>query len=143
MRAPSELVACVAGRDIEAMFYTGRPAYGAVGFANGANDPGEQKTATRREFASDLASVVTTNPNLKVFAFLTNVHFTMGEQDAMKQETKAAKIERCDVLDRKRLRIASDSPAEFFIRFRDFGILLSEAEQASFLSRYVLKSRTS
>lgn len=118
------------------MFDTVRPAYGAVGFANGANDSAEQKAAIRRKFTSDLASAVTANPSLKVFAFLTNAHFTMGEQDAMKREAKAARIEHCDVLDRERLRIELDSPAGFFIRFQYLGIPLSEAEQASFLSRY-------
>lgn len=124
------------GRDIEALHGDSRLAFGAVGFANGANDSDEQKTRIRKKFSTDLAAAVSANPEVKVFAFLTNVHFTMGEQSQMKKEAIAAGLEHCDVLDRERLRIELDSPSGFFIRFQHLGIPLSEAEQASFLSRY-------
>src|SRR3954469_7452587 len=71
------------GRDIEATFQGNREAFGAVGFANGANDSDEQKKQIRNKFKDDLASALGANPELKVFAFLTNLHFTMGEQDTM------------------------------------------------------------
>jgi hypothetical protein len=124
------------GRDIEATYEGGREAYGAVGFANGANDSDEQKKQIRKKFSDDLRSALRANPQLKAFAFLTNLHFTMGEQDAMKKEAKKAGIEHCDVLDRERIRIELDSPSGFFIRFQYLSVPLSEAEQASFLSRY-------
>ena len=124
------------GRDIEAVFDNVRPVYGAVGFANGANDSDEQKKQIRKKFLSDLASAITANPEVKVFVFLTNVHLTMGEQDEMKQEGKKTGIEHCDILDRERLRIELDSPGGFFVRFQYLSIPLSEAEQASFLSKY-------
>jgi hypothetical protein len=79
---------------------------------------------------------VNAKSDLKVFAFLTNVHFTMGEQSEMKEEARKAGIGHCDILDRERLRIELDSPAGFFIRFQHLAIPLSEAEQASFLARY-------
>lgn len=124
------------GRDIEAMFDGGRLAYGAVGFQNSANDSDEQKKKIRTKFSSDLSSALAAKPDLKVFAFLTNLHFTMGEQSEMKDEAHQRGIEHCDILDRERLRIELDSPSGFFIRFQYLSIPLSEAEQASFLARY-------
>ena len=124
------------GRDIEAVFDGDRIAYGAVGFHNGANDSNEQKKKLRAKFSNDLASALAAKPDLKVFAFLTNLHFTMGEQSEMKEEARQSGIEQCDILDRERLRIELDSPGGFFIRFQYLGIPLSEAEQASFLAHY-------
>ena len=123
------------GRDIEATFENNREAYGAVGFANSANDSEEQKKQIRKKFKDDLASALNANPQLKAFAFLTNLHFTMGEQDAMKQEAKKAGIEHCEILDRERIRIELDSPSGFFIRFQYLSIPLSDTEQASFLAK--------
>jgi hypothetical protein len=124
------------GRDIEAVFDEERLAYGAVGFHNGANDSDEQKKRIRSKFSSDLASAIAARPDLKVFVFLTNLHFAMNEQSQMKEEARQKGIEHSDVLDRERLRIELDSPAGFFIRFQYLGISLSEGEQASFLARY-------
>ncbi|WP_271299652.1 hypothetical protein [Sphingomonas sp. CV7422] len=124
------------GRDIEAHFGGALKTFGAVGFANSANDSDEQKKKIRRKFKDDLKSAMAAEPAPKAFVFLTNVHFTMGEQDEMKKEASNAGIEHCDILDRERLRIELDSPSGFFIRFQYLGIPLSEAEQASFLSRY-------
>lgn len=124
------------GRDIEAVYDGNRVAYGAVGFQNGANDADEQKKRIRAKFTSDLASALAAKADLQGFAFLTNLHFTMGEQSEMKEEARRCGIEHCDIFDRERLRIELDSPAGFFIRFQYLGIPLSEAEQASFLARY-------
>lgn len=124
------------GRDIEAVMDGDRTAYGAAGFANSANDSSEQKDIIRAKFRSDLSSALKAKSDLKVFVFFTNLHFTIGEQSAMRGEAKKAGIEHCDVLDRERLRIELDSPAGFFIRFQYLGIPLSPEEQASFLSRY-------
>ena len=124
------------GRDLEAVFDGERIAYGAVGFHNGANDSDEQKKQIRSKFSSDLKSALAAKSDLKVFAFLTNLHFTMGEQSEMREEVLKAGIERCDILDRERLRIELDSPAGFFVRFQYLNIPLSEAEQASFLAHY-------
>lgn len=124
------------GRDIEALLDGDRTAYGAVGFANGANDSSEQKAQIRSKFRDDLASAVKARASLEAFVFFTNLHFTMGEQASMKAEAKDAGVAHCDVLDRERLRIELDSPAGFFIRFQHLGIPLSPGEQASFLSRY-------
>jgi hypothetical protein len=124
------------GRDIEAVFDGERVAYGAVGFQNGANDSNEQKKQIRTKFSCDLKLALAAKPDLKVFAFLTNLHFTIGEHDQMKEEARTAGIEHCDILDRERLRIDLDSPAGFFVRFQHLGLPLTEAEQASFLAHY-------
>jgi hypothetical protein len=124
------------GRDIEALFDGDRVAYGAVGFQNGANDSEEQKRTIRAKFTSDLTSALRAKPDLEVFLFLTNLHFTMGEQSEMAGEARKSGIKHCDILDRERLRIELDSPSGFFIRFQHLAIPLSEAEQASFLARY-------
>lgn len=124
------------GRDIEATYDNSREAYGAVGFTNSANDSDEQKKQIRKKFKEDLTSALAANPQLKVFVFLTNLHFTMSEQNAMKKEAKERGIEHCDVLARERIRIELDSPNGFFIRFQYLSIPLSESEQASFLSKY-------
>ena len=99
------------GRDIEAIFDGDRVAYGAVGFHNSANDFNEQKKSIRAKFSTDLAAALSAKPDLKVFAFLTNLRFTMGELSEMKDEARRSGIEHCDILDRERLRIELDSPA--------------------------------
>ena len=124
------------GRDIEAVLDGNRTAYGAVGFANGANDSAEQRAQIRTKFRDDLSSALKAKADLSGFVFFTNLHFTMGEQASMKAEAKDAGVAHCDVLDRERLRIELDSPAGFFIRFQYLDIPLSPGEQASFLSRY-------
>jgi hypothetical protein len=124
------------GRDIEAVFDGDRIAYGGVGFHNSANDSNEQKREIRKKFSSDLKSALSANPDLKVFAFFTNLHFTMGEQLKMKSKALQSGIEHCEILDRERLRIELDSPSGFFIRFQYLEIPMSAAEQASFLAKY-------
>jgi hypothetical protein len=124
------------GRDIEAILDTARIAYGAVGFHNGANDSAEQKKQIRKKFSADLRSALRAGAELKAFVFFTNLHFTVGEQDKMKEKARQAGLDQCEIYDRERIRIELDSPAGFFIRFQYLGIPLSEAEQASFLARY-------
>lgn len=124
------------GRDIEAIHDGKCVAYAAVGFHNGANDANDQKKEIKKKFSADLGVALEAKPDLKVFAFFTNVRFTMGEQFEMKEEARRAGIEHCDVFDRERLRIELDSPSGFFVRFQYLSIPLSEAEQASFLARY-------
>jgi hypothetical protein len=104
--------------------------------SGGPDASNEQKKQIRTKFSCDLKSALTAKPDLKVFAFLTNLHFTIGEHDQMKEEARTAGIEHCDILDRERLRIDLDSPAGFFLRFQYLGIPLSPAEQASFLAHY-------
>ena len=124
------------GRDIEFRLSDQTAVYGAVGFVNGANDSYEQLKAIKKKFGDDLISARAAKPDLTAFVFLTNVRLPMGEQSEMKRHAHGLGIGHCDILDRERLRIELDSPAGFFIRFQYLGIALSEAEQASFLSKY-------
>lgn len=124
------------GRDIECRLRGETVAYGAVGFLNGANDSDEQRKKIRQKFTHDLASAKAAKLDLRAFVFLTNVRLPQGEQTEMKRQAQGQGVTHCDILDRERLRIELDSPAGFFIRFQYLGIPLSEAEQASFLSRY-------
>ncbi len=124
------------GRDIEAIYDGERIAYGAVGFQNSANDSDAQKKVIKTKFSKDLASALKAKPDLSVFCFVTNLHFTAGEKDDLKQRAQKLGIKHCDIIDRERLRIELDSPPGFFIRFQYLGLSLSEAEQASFLARY-------
>ena len=131
-------------RDIDAVFDGQFVAYGAVGFANGANNSKEQKKTIRKKFSDDLASALNTKPDLKIFAFLTNLHFTMGEQTQMKKEARKRGIEHCDVLERERLRIALDLPSGFFIRFQYLDIPLSRlSRQASSHNTAIVSRRSS
>jgi hypothetical protein len=124
------------GRDIEAVLDSNTITYGAVGFQNSANDADEQKRRIRAKFQSDLNSALAAKPDLKAFVFLTNLHFTMGEQSGMKDEARIKGVTHCEIVDRERLRIELDAPGGFFIRFQYLAIPLSEAEQASFLAQY-------
>ncbi len=124
------------GRDIECRINAETTAYGAVGFLNGANDSDKQLKRIRQKFADDLSSAKAAKVDLTAFVFLTNLHLSQGDQTEMKRQARGVGITHCDILDRERLRIELDSPGGFFIRFQHLGIPLSEAEQASFLSRY-------
>lgn len=124
------------GRDIEAQFENRCTCFGAVGFANGANDSEDQKKKLKKKFDDDLTSALKANSDLEAFVFLTNVCFTIGEQEEMRLAAKAKGVSHCEIFDRERLRIELDSPSGFFIRFQFLNIPLSEAEQASFLARY-------
>lgn len=124
------------GRDIEAIFRSEQKAFGAVGFANGANDSSEQKRRIRKKFKGDLAAAYRTENKPGIFVFVTNLNFTIGEKDQLISEAKKIGADACEIIDRERLRIELDAPSGFFIRFQYLSIPLSEAEQASFLSQY-------
>lgn len=124
------------GRDIEATYNGSEIAFGAVGFANGANDSDKQKRTIKDKFRADLEAALSAKPDLKVFVFMTNIHLTVKEIDNLKSEARKSNVLHCDILDRERLRIELDSPSGFFIRFQFLDIPLSPAEQASFLSKY-------
>jgi hypothetical protein len=124
------------GRDLEAVYREAQIAYGAVGFVNQANDSSEQKKNIREKFISDLKSALSSNNELNVFVFFTNINLTIGEKDALINIARASNINHCEILDRERIRISLDSPDGFSIRFQYLNIPLSEAEQASFFAQW-------
>lgn len=124
------------GRDIEAVYRGDQVTFGAVGFVNQANDSDKQKKIIKAKFSSDLSSALSSNAKLSAFVFFTNINFTIGEKESLKNEAKKSNILFCDILDRERLRISLDSPDGFSIRFQYLNISLSEEEQASFFARW-------
>lgn len=124
------------GRDIEALFRGIELAYGAVGFVNQAADIEEKKRTIRSKFGDDLNSAWGANPRPSVFVFFTNVNFTAGEKSELVEQAHRVGFSACEILDRERLRIALDSPDGFAARFQFLSISMSEAEQASFFSKW-------
>jgi len=109
---------------------------GAVGFVNQANDSDEQANRTKRKFLDDLDSALAADPGLEVFIFFTNINLTIGTKDELKGKAARRGIKYCDILDRERIRIDLDGVDGFATRFQYLNIPLSEAEQASFFSRW-------
>ncbi|MHC1701891.1 MAG: hypothetical protein AB9900_13125 [Humidesulfovibrio sp.] len=124
------------GRDIEATFRGDQRAYGAVGFANQADDTDEKKKRISGKFRADLQSALDAEPTPSAFVFLTNINLTIGEKDDLSTEARAKGFVHCEIFDRERLRIALDSPDGLAIRFQYLDIPLSDAEQATFFARW-------
>ena len=124
------------GRDIQAIYEGDQTAFGAVGFVNQANDSNEQKKTIKKKFSDDLANALNEDKELRVFVFFTNINLTLGEKGSLIKKAKKAGIFYCDIFDRERIRIVLDSPDGFSIRFHFLNISLSEAEQASFFSKW-------
>ena len=124
------------GRDIQALYRENEISFGAIGFVNQANDSKEQKKINKKKFLADLKNAISANKDLTVFVFFTNINLTIGEKDIFIMQAKKEGILTCDIFDRERIRIILDSPDGFSIRFQYLNISLSEAEQASFFSRW-------
>lgn len=109
---------------------------GAVGFVNQASDSDETIKQIKRKFLADLDSALSANSRLDVFIFFTNLNLTIGTKEELKNVATKRGIQYCDILDRERIRIALDSVDGFAARFQYLNISLSDAEQASFFSRW-------
>ena len=118
------------------MFRQEQCAFGAVGFVNQANDSDGQKKIIRKKFETDLKSALAAAPKPEVFVFLTNVNLTIGEKDELVSKAKAEHLGHAEIIDREQIRLALDSPDGFAARFQYLDISMSEAEQASFFSRW-------
>jgi hypothetical protein len=123
------------GRDIEATFQGEQKAIGAIGFVNQENDSNDHKTKAKRKFTADLRSALKSEPDLKVFAFFTNVNLTASEKSALVQEAQSSGLAHCEIIDRERMRLVLDGADGLSIRFQALGIPMSEAEQATFFAR--------
>lgn len=123
-------------RDIEAVFRGELRTFGAVGFANQADDSEEKKKSIRNKFRDDLAGALAAEPKPSVFVFLTNINLTVGEKDALTASAREKGLTHCEIFDREVLRIALDSADGFALRYQYLGITLSEAEQASFFAKW-------
>lgn len=124
------------GRDLEATYLGSQPAFGAVGFLNQANDSDEHRRRVLAKFESDLQVALAAQPKLGAFVFFTNVNLSVTEKDTLNKHARSRGIVHCEVFDRERIRICLDNPDGFAIRFQYLQIPLSEAEQASFFSKW-------
>jgi len=123
------------GRDIECRRGPNL-CYGAVGFLNNVSDSPEDKRIIKNKFADDLNAAIKQNKDLKAFVFFTNVDLTPGEVEKLKRNSEANGISFIDIYWRERIRHALDSPEGLAIRYQYLSIPLSDAEQASFFSRF-------
>lgn len=118
------------------MFRGSQVTAGAVGFLNGANESGAQKTQIKKKFESDAASARTSDSRPDVFVFMTNVALTMAEQEKLKSTALKLGFSACEIFDRSLIRAMLDSPDGFALRFQYLGLPLSEAEQTSFFAKW-------
>ncbi|WP_155905045.1 hypothetical protein [Methylopila sp. M107] len=123
------------GRDLQAL-YNGTQCYGAVGFVNDATDLKQHRDQISAKFSADLQRAVNAAKEeqiiLACFVFFTNVGLTPSIIENMKTYAKNEGVERCEVLDRERIRFLLDSNKGYAIRFRYLDISLSDAEQKDF-----------
>ena len=128
------------GRDIEATYKDDVLCFCGVGFVNGACDSIEQKREINKKFLSDLNNAIeharSEKLDLKGFVFFTNIELTVGERELLINEAKKAGLVRCEIYHRERMSIALNSPEGYAIRFNFLNIHLTEAEQASFFSKW-------
>ena len=110
--------------------------FGAVGFINNVSDSPGDKRKIKKKFADDLDAALKQNKDLKAFVFFTNVDLTPSEIKKLKQSAEAKGISFVDIYWRERIRHALDGPEGLAIRYQYLSIPLSEAEQASFFSRF-------
>lgn len=128
------------GRDIEATYKDDVLCFCGVGFVNGACDSKEQKKEINKKFLSDLHNAIehakSENLNLKGFVFFTNIDLTNGERNSLVDRAKKVGLIHCEIYHRERMSIALNSPEGFAIRYNFLNIPLTEAEQASFFSKW-------
>ncbi len=123
------------GRDIECLRGPDL-CFGAVGFLNNVSDSAADKRKIKRKFADDLDAARKENRDAKAFVFFTNVDLTPSEVAQLKQSAQARGISFVDVYWRERMRHALDGSEGLAIRYQYLSIPMSEAEQASFFSRF-------
>jgi hypothetical protein len=126
------------GRDIECL-RDSEICYGAVGFLNSPSDSAGDKRKIKGKFKADLQAAIGAVPDgskLRSFVFFTNVDLTPGEQAELTGLAEQQGISFADIYWRERIRHALDSPEGLAIRFNYLSIEMSQAEQASFFSRF-------
>ena len=124
------------GRDLEGMYEDKYIAFGAVGFVNSASDSTEDKRTIKSKFQSDFDRALEENNELKAFVFFTNVNLTISEKSELTESASYRGMLICEIYDRERIRIVLDSPDGLSLRYQYLQIHLSDAEQATFFSRW-------
>ena len=123
------------GRDIQAI-RDSQLCFGAVGFLNSVSDSPQDKRDIKKKFRDDVTAAIDANPKPRAFVFLTNVDLTPGEVEILKDWALAQGLSFVDIYWRERIRQVLDSPEGLAIRYQYLDINMSEAEQASFFSRF-------
>ncbi|HEU4326926.1 MAG TPA: hypothetical protein VFS21_27550 [Roseiflexaceae bacterium] len=124
------------GRDIEARYEGLEDAWGAVGFRNSVKDSSADKKWVKNKFTSDVKRALEEKPDLKVFAFFTNVDLTPSEITELQRFGKQQGLSTIDIFERERIRILLDGSEGLGFRYQYLNIPLSEAEQAAFFERF-------
>jgi hypothetical protein len=124
------------GRDIDATFSNSQAVFGAVGFVNQANDSEEQRNRAIAKFKDDLQAAKSSDPQVNVFVFFTNVNLTVSDESELEIFARQEGMSYAEVFDRERIRVALDSTDGLGIRYQYLRITLSEAEQAAFFGRW-------
>jgi hypothetical protein len=123
------------GRDIQAI-RNSELCFGAVGFLNNVSDSPQDKREIKKKFHDDVNAAINANMKPKAFVFLTNVDLTPGEIEEIRGWAITQGLSFVDIYWRERIRQVLDSPEGLAIRHQYLGINMSEAEQASFFSRF-------
>jgi len=123
------------GRDIQCL-RNSQLCYGAVGFVNNASDSPQNKKQIKKKFKDDLGAALEAQPDLRAFVFFTNIDLTPGEQEELSEWGKKRGVTFIDIYYRERIRHQLDSPEGLGFRYQYLSMPLSDAEQASFFSRY-------
>lgn len=124
------------GRDLDGIFEGKYTALGAVGFVNSASDKAADKRTIKTKFRNDLDRALEEEKDLKAFVFFTNVNLTVTEKSKLTDEAIPKGLLLCEIYDRERIRIVLDSPDGLSFRYQYLQIPLSDAEQATFFSRW-------
>ncbi len=127
------------GWDIDAVFDNSQKVAGAIGFMIGANDAPDQKRDIARKFKADAKSARFAKGGdspPEFFAFFTNIDLTVTEERDLIDFARSKGFAACDIYDRERMRLALDDIDGLAARIQYLNIPLSEAEQASFFSRW-------
>jgi hypothetical protein len=123
------------GRDIEAI-RDGIEVWGAVGFQNSVSDSPDDKWHAKAKFIKDLENALRHKPDLKGFVFFTNVDLTEAERNILEDAAREKGISFVELYWRERLRQALDSAEGLAYRYQYLSMPMSEAEQATFFSRF-------
>jgi hypothetical protein len=120
------------GRDLEASYKGEQLAFGAVGWKANATDDYKQVAEIKSKFKADLASALATQPDLKVFAFFTNLELKRSDRRVLEQYATKKGIEVVEIFYRDRLRQALDSAAGLLYRLKYLGLPVTPGERDAF-----------
>ncbi len=123
------------GRDIQCL-RDGRRCFGAVGFKNSVNDSAQHVREILEKFRKDARSAKEADPEISDFVFFTNVDLTPGQQEDLKAHARSTGFIDVEIYWRERIRLLLDSPEGYGIRLSILDIVLSDAEQKVFFTKF-------